>query len=70
MLGKIPYSSRRHFWLVIDDIIRGVFPFSEKDATRGGSYEMWMVLKECWKPVPGDRPSIFQVKTKLDALCG
>ncbi|KAF9464506.1 kinase-like domain-containing protein [Collybia nuda] len=69
LLGQVPYSLRKkHFSHIIHDIVKGVFPFSKADTTRVGCNEAWPVVSGCWRKVPGDRPSIFEIKAKLSHL--
>ena len=68
--GRVPFS-QLHKYAVIGGIINGKRP--ERPRGEKGMWftdDIWSILEHCWKPDPGDRPSIKEVFRYLEKSLG
>ena len=67
---RVPFS-RRKGYDIIGDIINGKRP--GRPRGKKGTWftdDIWSILERCWKPNPGDRPSIREVFRYLEKSSG
>ena len=63
--GEVPFYRDKHF-VVVAKVIDGHRP--ERPRGPEGTWftdDIWSILKRCWKPKPGDRPSVPEVLRSL-----
>jgi hypothetical protein len=66
LTGNVPYSYRRHDWLVIQDIMRGSKPARPEDGLFSGIQdEIWGLLDHCWSVSAWDRPGMAELELSL-----
>ncbi|KAF9643933.1 kinase-like protein [Thelephora ganbajun] len=68
LAGRVPFSRHRGY-PVVAKILKGERP--ERPERAGGTWfmdDVWDILERCWKPVPGDRPSIEDVLHCLEKV--
>ena len=66
--GRVPFS-RHHGLAIIGAIIKGERP--RRPRGEEGMWftdDVWSVMERCWKPNPGDRPSIEDVRQCLEGV--
>ena len=63
--GRVPFS-RLHGPAIIGAIIKGERP--ERPRGKWFTDGIWSVIERCWKPSPGDRPSIEDVLQCLEGV--
>ena len=68
--GRVPFSRHRDY-AVIGGIINGKRPERPRGEKRTWfTDDIWSILECCWKPNPGDRPSVKEVFRYLEKSSG
>lgn len=72
MTGEQPFSNIPRDINVLYDLAKGKLPERPGPSAtlRGLSDELWMLMRQCWHKKPESRPSMTDIKLKIEQLIG